>query len=262
MQDFHSLLILLFSISTGASAGIGEACAKEFAKAGSNLILTARRVERLDQLKDELLKKHPTIKIYTHNLNVCEKSNVDRLVNSLPTDFKDIDVLINNAGLVIGLDKVEDISVDAMDTMINTNIKGLLYVIQAILPRMKERQKGHIINVGSISGKQVYDKGSVYCATKHAVNAISKTLLLELVDTPIRVTEINPGMVETEFSIVRFYGDKEKANKVYEGLTPLNGTDVAEIIVFAASRPDHVNIADVLVYPVNQAAVTTVHRKL
>ncbi|CAG8560696.1 16068_t:CDS:10, partial [Dentiscutata erythropus] len=240
------------STNTGASAGIGEACAKEFAKVGSNLILTARRIDRLNELKQFLLSEHPKLKIYTRQLDVRDKSTVDQLVSSLPSDLKDIEVLVNNAGLVKGMDKIEDVSSDDIDTMIDTNVKGLLYVTQAVLPRMKERQKGHIINIGSISGKQVYASAGVYCATKHAVNAISRTLLYELVDTPIRITEINPGMVETEFSFVRFDGDKSRADKVYEGITPLTGEDIAETVVFVASRPDHVNISDVTMYPVNQ----------
>ncbi|CAG8625227.1 287_t:CDS:2, partial [Acaulospora morrowiae] len=221
---------------TGASAGIGEACAREFAKSGSNLVLAARRMERLEQLKNELLSENPSIKIHTHQLDVRDKSSVDSLVPSLPTELKEIDILINNAGLVIGMDKIEDISSDAIDTMIDTNVKGLLYVTQAILPGMKERQKGHIINIGSVSGKQAYANGGVYCASKHAVNAISRALLQE------------------------FGGDKSRADKVYEGIKPLSGEDIAETVVFAASRPDHVNIADVLIYPVNQASVFHFHR--
>ncbi|CAG8689581.1 11451_t:CDS:2, partial [Gigaspora rosea] len=211
---------------TGASAGIGEACAKEFAKVGSNLILTARRIDRLNELKQLLLSEHPKLKVYTRQLDVRDKSTVDQLVPSLPSDLKDIDVLVNNAGLVKGMDKIGDVSSEDIDTMIDTNVKGLLYVTQAVLPKMRERQKGHIINIGSISGKQVYPNAGVYCASKHAVNAISRTLLNELVDTPIRVTEINPGMVETEFSVIRFSGDKSRAEKVYEGLTPLTGEDI------------------------------------
>ncbi|RIA97636.1 hypothetical protein C1645_795942 [Glomus cerebriforme] len=247
---------------TGASSGIGEACAKEFAKSGSNLILTARRIELVEKLGKEFSQKYPSIKIFTYQLDVREKAKVDQLVAALPSDLKNIDVLVNNAGLVIGADKIENVTTETIDTIIDTNVKGLLHVTRTILPIMKERQKGHIINIGSVSGTQVYANGGVYCASKHAVDAISRTLLLELVDTPIRVTQINPGMVETEFSVVRFGGDKAKADKVYEGLQPLTGEDIAEIIVFAASRPDHVNIADVLVYPVNQGAVTTVHRPL
>ncbi|RIB14953.1 hypothetical protein C2G38_2094423 [Gigaspora rosea] len=211
---------------TGASAGIGEACAKEFAKVGSNLILTARRIDRLNELKQLLLSEHPKLKVYTRQLDVRDKSTVDQLVPSLPSDLKDIDVLVNNAGLVKGMDKIGDVSSEDIDTMIDTNVKGLLYVTQAVLPKMRERQKGHIINIGSISGKQVYPNAGVYCASKHAVNAISRTLLNELVDTPIRVTEINP----------------------------------AETVIFVASRPDHVNIADVTVYPVNQASVSSIYR--
>ncbi|RUP44887.1 hypothetical protein BC936DRAFT_148893 [Jimgerdemannia flammicorona] len=248
---------------SGASAGIGEATAKEFARAGSNLarILTARRVERLESLKKELLTKYPSIKVHAVDMDVRNRSAVEKAIASLPNDLKDVDVLVNNAGLVIGLDKVADVTSDAIDTMIDTNVKGLLYLTQAVLPRMKERQQGHIINIGSVSGKQVYPGGAVYCASKHAVDAITRALSLELVDSPLRVTEVNPGMVETEFSVVRFGGDQNKADSVYKGLQPLSGEDVAEIIVFAASRPPHVNIADVLVFPTNQADARTTHRQ-
>ncbi|KAG0938435.1 hypothetical protein G6F57_011497 [Rhizopus arrhizus] len=244
---------------TGASSGIGEACAKEFAKEGSNLILAARRAERLDALKFELSQQHKDIKIHTISLDIRKKKNIDDAINNLLLK-SNIDVLVNNAGLVIGVDYLADVSEDAFDTMFETNVKGLVFLTQAILPSMKANQKGHIINIGSVAGKQSYPGGSIYCGTKHAVDAITKALIYELVDTPIRVSQINPGLVNTEFSTIRFHGDKEKADNVYKGLKPLVGQDIAELVTFTASRPDHVNICDMLVFPTSQADAKTVHR--
>ncbi|KAJ3092914.1 hypothetical protein HK102_000457 [Quaeritorhiza haematococci] len=245
---------------TGASSGIGAACAHEFAREGSNLVLTARRFDRLLKLKEDILAQYPSVKVHPVELDVRSREKVNETVDNLPSEFQNISVLINNAGLVIGKDTIESVSPDAVDTMFDTNVKGLLYVTQAILPIMKRNNAGHIINVSSISGTQVYPGGGVYCATKHAVDAMTRTLRMELVDTPINVTSIDPGMVETEFSVVRFGGDKQQADKVYEGLQPLTGQDIAETIVFAASRPPHVQIASMVVFPTSQAAVTTVSR--
>ncbi|GJJ73911.1 3-hydroxy acid dehydrogenase / malonic semialdehyde reductase [Entomortierella parvispora] len=242
---------------TGASSGIGEACARHFAQAGSNLILAARRKERLETLKQDLETRHPGIQIRTFELDVRARAKVQETA----AKFGDVDVLINNAGLVIGLDKLEDISEEAMDTMIDTNVKGLVHVTQSVLPGMRKRNKGHVINIGSVAGHQAYGNGSIYCASKAAVASITKALLFETIDTAIRISEINPGMVETEFSVVRFRGDKDKADSVYKGLQPLDGNDIAETVVFVAGRPDHVNIAEMLVFPTNQAAATTVYRK-
>ncbi|KAF9318763.1 hypothetical protein BG003_010595 [Podila horticola] len=242
---------------TGASSGIGEACARHFAQAGSNLLLAARRKDRLEILKQDLLKKHPQIQISTFEMDVRVRDKV----RATAATFGDVDVLVNNAGLVIGLEKLEDISEDAMDTMIDTNVKGLVHVTQAVLPGMRARNKGHIINIGSVAGQQAYGNGSVYCASKAAVASITKALLFETMDTDIRISEINPGMVETEFSVVRFKGDQGKANAVYQGVEPLTGNDIAETVVFVAGRPAHVNIAEMLVFPTHQAAATTVYRK-
>ena len=181
-------------------------------------------------------------------------------IKSLPDEFKQIDVLVNNAGLVIGLDHVEDVTAEALDTMIDTNVKGLFHVTQAVLPTMKARQSGHIINISSIAGTEAYAGGSVYCASKHAVDAITRSLRMELVNTPINVSSIDPGLVETEFSVVRFRGDKLRADAVYKGLRPLTGVDIAETVVFVAGRPPHVQIASMVVFPTNQAAATTVYR--
>ncbi|KAF9346359.1 hypothetical protein BGX26_002151 [Mortierella sp. AD094] len=242
---------------TGASSGIGEACARHFAQAGSNLLLAARRQDRLESLKQELEAKHPSIKISTYELDVRVKAKVNAAIEH----FGDVDVLVNNAGLVIGLDKLEDITESALDTMIDTNVKGLVHVTQAVLPGMRKRNKGHIINIGSVAGQQAYANGSIYCATKAAVASVTRALMHETVDTAIRVSEINPGLVETEFSVVRFRGNKDKADAVYKGIDPLTGDDIAETVIFVAGRPEHVNIAEMLVFPTNQAAATNVYRK-
>ncbi|KAI7859965.1 hypothetical protein BDC45DRAFT_495392 [Circinella umbellata] len=246
---------------TGASSGIGESAAREFAQEGSNLILTARRLDRLDALKNELKQKHSDIDIHTLKLDVRKKKNVEEAIDSLPVSVKNnIDVLVNNAGLVVGMEPLINITEEDYDTMMDTNVKGLMFLTQAILPGMIQREKGHIINVGSVAGKQSYRNGSIYCASKHAVDAITRALLYETMETPIRVSQICPGMVNTEFSTVRFRGDKEKADGVYEGLQPLDGQDIAEMITFIAGRPPHVNVADMLVFPTAQADARTAHR--
>ncbi|KAL1930024.1 hypothetical protein VTP01DRAFT_1178 [Rhizomucor pusillus] len=245
---------------TGASSGIGEACAREFAKEGSNLILAARRLSRLEALKDDICKTHSDIEIHTMELDVRDKRRIDAAVASLPVK-DEIDVLVNNAGLVLGVDYLKDVTEEAYDTMFDTNVKGLVFLTQALLPSMIARGSGHIINIGSVAGKQSYPGGSIYCATKHAVDAITKALLYECMETPIRVSQICPGLVDTEFSTVRFHGDKARADSVYEGLQPLVGQDIAELVTFTASRPPHVNICDMLVFPTAQADAKTAHRK-
>ncbi|KAG2227704.1 hypothetical protein INT45_004746 [Circinella minor] len=246
---------------TGASSGIGESTAREFAQEGSNLILTARRLDRLDALKNELKQKYNDIDIHTLKLDVRKKKNVEEAIASLPVSVKNnIDVLVNNAGLVVGMEPLINITEEDYDTMMDTNVKGLMFLTQAVLPGMIQREKGHIINVGSVAGKQSYRNGSIYCASKHAVDAITRALLYETMETPIRVSQICPGMVNTEFSTVRFRGDKEKADGVYEGLQPLDGQDIAEMITFIAGRPPHVNVADMLVFPTAQADARTAHR--
>ncbi|ORX62330.1 NAD(P)-binding protein [Hesseltinella vesiculosa] len=245
---------------TGASAGIGLATAHEFAKSGANLILGARRVERLDQLKEELGEKYG-IKTYAMAMDVRHKQAIDDAVATIPNDFKDVDILFNNAGLVKGMDHLANVSEADFDTMMDTNVKGLTFLTQAILPIMKQRQQGHIINMGSVAGREAYPGGSIYCASKFAVEAITRSLLHELMDTPLRVSLVAPGMVETEFSEVRFRGDKDKAAAVYSGMQPLVGQDIAELVVFIASRPPHVNIVDTLVFPTAQAGARSVHRK-
>ncbi|KNE69665.1 hypothetical protein AMAG_14220 [Allomyces macrogynus ATCC 38327] len=246
--------------STGASAGIGASCARHFAAEHCNLVLTARRLERLEELRAELLAQYPDIQVYVVALDVTKRADVFAVVDALPEAFKNVDVLVNNAGLSLGLDHLLDVSEESVNIMFDTNVKGLLNVTQAIVPAMKQRGKGHIINIGSVAGKQAYAGGSIYCATKHAVEAMSQALTQELVNTPLRVTLVAPGLVQTEFSVVRFHGNQDKADSVYKGLDPLTGDDIAEVVVFAASRPPHVQINDILVYPTQQASVFHVHR--
>ncbi|KAI9142183.1 hypothetical protein BKA69DRAFT_1109383 [Paraphysoderma sedebokerense] len=246
---------------TGASSGIGSSCAKEFARAGSNLILVARRQERLDNLRKTLSTEFPNVKVHTALLDVRNREQVFQVVKDLPKDFQAVDVLVNNAGLVVGVEKIEDVNPNDVDTMFDTNVKGVLYVTQAVLPGMKERKRGHIINISSISATEVYPGGGVYCASKHALDAITRTLRHELLSTPLRVTSISPGAVETEFSVVRFRGDKSKADSVYQGFEPLSGDDVAEAVVFAASRRDNVQVGDILLLPTSQSSVYHFHRE-
>ncbi|RKP04579.1 hypothetical protein THASP1DRAFT_33638 [Thamnocephalis sphaerospora] len=246
---------------TGASAGIGKSCAHEFAKAGANLVLTARRLDRLELLRQEIVAAYPNAVVHCAQLDVRDAQAVEKVVASLPATVSNVEVVVNNAGLVRGLDRTEDVALENVDLMLDTNVKGPLNVLRALLPGMRERQSGHIINVGSIAGIEAYPGGSVYCATKHALNAITQVLRHELMDTPIRVSEIKPGLVETEFSVVRFNGDQARADQVYEGMTPLTGQDIAEIAVFIATRPQHVQIADVLVVATDQASATKCHRR-
>ncbi|GAA5925424.1 uncharacterized protein JCM15063_005023 [Sporobolomyces koalae] len=251
---------------TGASGGIGAETAILFARTGANLILTARRQQALDQVAELAKQAHlegQTGKggqFVTLTLDVSDRNAVKGLLDRIPQELRNIDILVNNAGLVYGTDKVGEIDDTEIDTMFNTNVIGLISLTQIIVNEFKKRNSGHIINLGSIAGKEPYVGGSIYCATKHAVSAFNGSLLRELVSTPIRVTQICPGMVETEFSVTRFRGDREKAGKVYEGIQPLVAQDIAEEIVWAASRPDHINIADVLVFPKAQASATINHR--
>jgi NADP-dependent 3-hydroxy acid dehydrogenase YdfG len=245
---------------TGTTSGIGKACAIEFAKEGANLILCARRSELLTKLTDELMKEYK-IKIHFGKVDVRKKNEVDNFVDSLPDEFKQIDILINNAGLSRGLEKFYEDDFNNWEEMIDTNIKGLLYVTRAVVPGMVKRMNGHIINIGSIAGHEVYSKGGVYCGTKHAVDAITKSLRMDLIDKNIRVSTIDPGLVETNFSNIRFHGDEERAKNVYKGMKPLSGKDVADAIIFIATRPVHVNIGEVIILPTRQASATIVHRE-
>lgn len=238
------------ALITGATSGIGRATAHELAKHDINLILCGRRQERLDTIKRALDR---TTDVHTLNFDVRDKDAVFEAIESLPEEFKTIDVLINNAGNAHGLDPIQAGDMNDWDAMMDINVKGLLYVSKAIIPGMTERQSGHIINIGSSAGKEVYPKGNVYCASKHAVLAITEGMRIDLNPYKIKVTAINPGLVETEFSEVRFKGD-QKADEVYKGYKALQAEDVAEIIYFAISRPAHVNIADLLVFPTAQAS--------
>jgi 3-hydroxy acid dehydrogenase/malonic semialdehyde reductase len=245
---------------TGASAGIGQATARAFAREGARLLLAARRLERLENMKPELLEAGADA-IYTLALDVRNREQVEQQIRSLPEEWQPIDVLINNAGLSRGLDKVYEAKVEDWEEMIDTNVKGMLYVTRAVVPGMVARERGHIVNLGSTAGEMTYPGGSVYCGTKAAERAINDGLRQDLLGTPVRVTSIDPGMVETEFSEVRFHGDKERAAKVYQGLTPLTPADVADAIVWAVSRPAHVNIARVLMTSIDQANSLLFHRK-
>ncbi len=246
------------ALITGASSGIGMATAKIFARNGINLILCGRRQERLDTLKNEL---NSLCNIHILNFDVRNKKDVFLKIKSLPKVFSTIDILINNAGNAHGLDKIQDGNVEDWDAMIDINVKGLLYVSKAVLPTMLLSQSGHIINIGSTAGKEVYPKGNVYCASKYAVDAINQGMRIDLNGKGIKVGAINPGMVATEFSEVRFKGDTQKATKIYQGLTPLQAKDIAEIIWFTVTRPAHVNIADLTVMALDQASSTIVNKK-
>lgn len=245
---------------TGATSGIGEACARKFAEMGSNLILNGRNTEKLEALKEELTARG--VEVLTLPFDVRNREEMRRAVDSLEGKWQQIDVLVNNAGLVLGMDKEHEGSLDEWDIVIDTNIKALLAMTRMIVPGMVERQRGHIINIGSIAGDAAYAGGSVYCATKAAVKALSDGLRIDLVDTPLRVTNVKPGMVETNFSVVRFRGDKDKADAVYNGIRPLTGEDIADVVYYAASAPEHVQIAEVLVMPTYQATGTICHRQL
>jgi NADP-dependent 3-hydroxy acid dehydrogenase YdfG len=245
---------------TGATSGIGEAAAVKFAQSSDRLILTGRRKERLDELASHLADTYGT-EVLALSFDVRDRAAVDKNLASLPGNWNQIDILINNAGLAVGLAHLDEGEPDDWDRMVDTNVKGLLYVTRAIAPMMVRRGTGHIINIASIAGKEVYENGAVYCATKHAVDALSRGMRLDFVKHGIKVTNIAPGLVETEFSIVRFKGNKERASAVYSGLEPLTGDDIAEVIHYCASLPAHVCINDVVITPVAQANSTTTIRK-
>jgi len=245
---------------TGATSGIGEASAYALAEQGSNLIITARRSNILEKLETAIKAKYG-VKVFTIKLDVKNKQEVEWAINSLPDEWKNIDILLNNAGLAKGLNKIYEDDIENWEEMIDTNVKGLLYVTRAIVPGMVERESGHIINIGSTAGHEAYPKGHVYCATKHAVNAITKSLRIDVIDKNIKVSSVDPGAVETNFSNVRFLGDKEKAKSMYKGLIPLVAQDVAEAVVFCATRPPHANIAEIIMMPTQQASALIFHRK-
>jgi 3-hydroxy acid dehydrogenase/malonic semialdehyde reductase len=254
MTEFHGTVLI-----TGASAGIGEACAHAFAAAGARLVLAARRADRLESLARTLRERHGS-DVHRLALDVRDAGVVAHVLSSLPAEWSAIDVLVNNAGLGRGLDPLHEGDAREWDEMIDTNVKGLLYVTRAVLPGMLERGRGHVINLGSIAGHEVYPGGAVYCASKHAVRALTQGLRMDLLGTPIRVSSVDPGMVETEFSVVRFRGDVERARNVYRGMQPLTAADVADAVLWCATRPPHVNIDEIVLKPTAQASALLVHR--
>ncbi len=245
---------------TGASSGIGHSCAAKFAEAGARLLLAARRKDRIDKLAERLQERYHA-ECLVIELDVRDRKAVEKTFAGLPKNWQEIDVLVNNAGLSRGLDKLHEGKIDDWEEMVDTNVKGLLYVSRAVIPGMVSRNKGTIVNIGSIAGHEVYPRGNVYSATKHAVDALTKGMRLDLVDTAVRVCTVDPGLVETEFSMVRFRGDEQKAKAVYQNFTPLSPDDVADVVVFCATRPAHVQIAELIVLPTSQASTTLVHRK-
>lgn len=247
------------ALITGASSGIGEACARKFAEGGYDLILTARRAEKLAELKAELEAEGTKVKTLT--FDVRDADAAEKAVDSLEPEWRKIDVLINNAGLALGLDKEYEGAPDDWNTMIDTNIKGLLTMTRLIVPGMVERNEGHVINIGSVAGDAAYAKGNVYCATKAAVKTITDGLRIDLAETAVRVTNLKPGLVETNFSNVRFHGDNQRADNVYKGITPLTGADIADVAFYAAAAPKHVQIAEVLILATHQASGSVIYRK-
>ncbi len=244
---------------TGASAGIGESCARAFAQEGCHLLLAARRKDRIDALARLLADKYG-IRTHAFRLDVTRQEDVEEALASLPAEWKQIDILLNNAGLSRGLTTLQEGELRDWEEMIDTNIKGLLYVTRAVLPAMVARNSGHVINLGSIAGHQLYPKGNVYCATKYFVNGLSLGMRMDLLGTNVRVSSVDPGLVQTEFSEVRFRGNRERAAQAYANTRPLTPDDIAEVVIFCATRPPHVDIAEVIVMPTDQASVNHVHR--
>lgn len=248
------------ALITGATSGIGKASAIKFAENGFNIIITGRRKEKLLDLKKKILSLY-NVQVNILNFDIRNPEEVNSAIDSLSNEWKNIDILLNNAGLAVGTSPIQEGIIDDWERMVDTNIKGLLYISRKISPLMISRKSGHIINIASIAGKEVYPGGNVYCATKHAVDALSKAMRIDMVKHNIKVTNIAPGMVETEFSIVRFKGDKNSADNVYEGFKPLSGKDIANIAIFAATCPEHVCLNDIVVMPTAQASSRDVHRE-
>lgn len=245
---------------TGASSGIGAACAKQFAEKGARLILCARNIDKLNEVANDLRSEYKA-DILTFGLDIQKHAAVINAIKTLPDNWKNIDILLNNAGLAAGLDTIQEGNVEDWEAMIDTNVKGLLYITREILPSMVTRNSGHIINIGSVAGHYVYPKGAVYCATKYAVHALTQGLRMDLFNTKVRVSTIDPGAVETNFSMVRFKGDETRASAVYEGIDALTPDDVADTVLYCATRPAHVNISEIHIMPTDQAAATMVARK-
>lgn len=245
---------------TGATAGFGKAMAYKFSEHGFDLIITGRRKERLEQIENDIRQMYDR-KVLSLCFDVRDRQACEQNIKDLPHEWQSIDVLINNAGLAQGFGPIQDGIIDNWDTMIDTNVKGLLYVSHAIIPLMIKQKRGHIINIASIAGKEVYAKGNVYCATKFAVDALSKAMRIDLLEHNIKVTSINPGAAETEFSVVRFNGNAERAKVPYQGYTPLSADDIADVVYFAASRPDHVVLNDIVITPLAQANTSNLYKK-
>jgi len=256
MTSLNKRVVLI----TGASSGMGKACAKAFAGAGARLLLGARRIERLEILAQEIRKEY-SVDVYPLRMDVTNYEELEKTISGLAPEWKEVEVLVNNAGLSLRLDKFFDANVKDWDTMIDTNVKGLLYMTRIILPGMLKREKGHIINIGSVAALELFPGGNVYSATKAAVQVLSKALRMDVLGKSIRVTNIDPGITKTEFSMVRWSGDKELADKTYEGIDYLSPEDVAEIVLFCATRPPHVNIGELVVTPVDQISFMLTHRK-
>jgi NADP-dependent 3-hydroxy acid dehydrogenase YdfG len=246
------------ALVTGASSGIGKACAEQLAALGVNLVITARRFDRLKEIANRLIEIHG-VRVLPIELDIQRYDQVVKLVNQVNDEKFDIDILVNNAGLALSTDKIQEARVENWDIMINTNVKGLLYMTRAVLPQMIERNSGHIINIGSVAGHDCYPSGNVYCATKHAVRAISKSLRIDLFGTAIRVSEIDPGAVETEFSEIR-WNDKARAKAFYQEFQPLIAEDIADTVIYCATRPTHVNVSEIVVYPQAQSSVAQICR--
>lgn len=245
---------------TGATAGIGKACALAFAREGARCIITGRRKEKLDELQKEITNTYHT-DVFCAEFDIRDLTSCTEFVEKLPKEWQEIDVLVNNAGLSRGIEKIHEGTIEGWEEMIDTNVKGLLYMSRLVIPGMVARKRGHVINIGSTASHEAYPGGNVYCATKHAVEALSKGMRMDLVNTPIRVTQVSPGLTETEFSVVRFYGDEDRAKNVYKGFQPLIAEDVAETVVFAASRPAHVQIHEILLTCTSQASSLIVHKE-
>ncbi|MBI9072458.1 MAG: SDR family NAD(P)-dependent oxidoreductase [Melioribacteraceae bacterium] len=245
---------------TGASSGIGKACAESFASLGAKLIISSRGFDKLEHLAVELKEKYNS-EVHYASLDVRDIKSVQKFYNALPDDWKRIDILVNNAGLARGFNKLYEDDIAGWEEMIDTNVKGVLYITRTVVPGMVERESGHVINLGSIAGHQAYPKGAVYCASKHALDAITNSLRQDVIDKNIRVSTVDPGMVETNFSNIRFYGDEEKAKNVYKGLTPLFAGDIADAVIYCATRPPHANINEMVIMPSAQANSYVNYRK-
>jgi len=245
---------------TGATSGIGRSCAYVFAKNKHDLIITGRREDRLHEISDDLKSKYG-VNVFPLSFDIRNNEAVKHAVASIPSDWRNIEILINNAGLAVGLGTLQDGDIDDWERMIDTNVKGLLYISRAVLPLLVERNSGHVINIGSIAGKEVYPNGNVYCATKHAVDALNKAMRIDLVKHGIKVTQIAPGAIETEFSIVRFKGDKDKADSIYAGYQPLMPDDIANVAYYTTTLPPHVNINDLVIMPTAQASATVFNKE-